>query len=210
MIPGRGCLRAMLILVVGLGVLGNIGDVAARHWATSKVEQRVRAVVPNAQGVHAHIRSWPFLKVVVTGRIDEMGGRIDRVTVNRLAFSDVEVEIHGLKVEVSPLISHGKVVVDHINSGSVSVSITAADLGKALGLPVSAGAAAFAVNGVPIAVSVRTSSRQVVIAGAGAVFTYLLPDASLLPCLPSATFAHGVVTLSCVFDHVPSAFTDLA
>ena len=39
--------------------------------------------------------------------------------------------------------------------------------------------------------------------------SFPLPDTSLLPCLPTVAFAHQAILLSCTFDHVPRAFTDL-
>ena len=211
MIPGRGCLRVVIIVVLGLGIVGDVGDVVARHWATSKIEQRIRAVAPDAQGVHAHIRSWPFVKVAVTGHVDEMGARIDQVTVQGLTFSNTDVEIHGLKVKQQQLVAHGKVVVEHISSGTVVTSITASSLSKVLGVPVTVGSSGFLVAGLPVTVSIRSSTRTVVITATGASATTVpLPALSLLPCTPTVAFAHQAATLSCSFTQVPSAFTSLA
>ena len=207
MIPGRGCITGIVILAVGLGGLGDVTDVVARHWTTSQIEKRIRATVPQAQGVHAHIRSFPFLKVLVNGHVDEMGGHIDHLTVARLTFDDIDVEIHGLRIKQGDLISNRKVVVTHIDTGTVSATLTAASLTQAFGVPVGVAANSLVASGVAVGVSVR-SSRQVVITVAGiGARSFPLPDASLLPCLPSVAFAHQAMVLSCSFDHVPSAFT---
>jgi hypothetical protein len=76
---------------------------------------------------------------------------------------------------------------------------------------VSIGTAGFLVSGLPVTVTVRSSSRDVALSAAGVPVTAVpLPDSSLLPCVPSAAFAHQVLTLSCRFTRVPSAFTSLA
>lgn len=203
---GKGCLITVVVVVGGGGALANVGDIAARHWATSQVEKRIRATVPNAQGVRAHIRSWPFVKVAVTGHVDEMGARIDRVTVSSLTFSSVDVEIHSLKIKTQPLVAHGKVVVNSIHNGTIAASITASALTSALGVPVSVGSTGFVVRGVPVSVSIRSRSVVVTAAGIG-VQSFALPALSLLPCAPSVAFSNQAAVLSCSFDHVPSAFT---
>jgi hypothetical protein len=210
--PGKGCLRLVIGLAMGLALLGQVVDVIARRYATSKIEQRIQVVVPDAHGVHAHIRSWPFLKVLITGHVDEMGARIDRVTTSTpLTFTNVTVELHGIRVEVQPLLTHGKVVVDRIASGTVSASINVTDLSRALGIPVTIGSGAFLVRGLPISMSVNGTSRRLSISAAGVTAaSFPLPNADLLPCVPSVAFSRQVVTLSCTFNHVPAALTSLA
>jgi hypothetical protein len=206
----RGCLVAIFGIVVGLGMVGGGVDIAARHYSTSRIEDRIRAVAPNASGVHAWIRGWPFLKVVINGNVDEIGARINRVQEKGITFSDFNVDVHGVHVQTGALLN-GKVVVESIKTGTVSVSILASDLTAALGVPVSVSATGFLAKGSLIHVSVNSAARTIAVAGVGIpAVAFPLPGTDLLPCTPVIAFTNQAVTLSCTFDHVPSALTNVS
>jgi hypothetical protein len=206
----RGCLFALLGIFAALGIIGGGVDIAARHYATSRIESRIRASVPEAQGVHAHILGWPFLKVGVTGHVDEIGARISRVVERGLVFSNVGVDLHGVKIKTGPLFN-GKVVVESIQRGTFTASVLASDLGAVLGTPVTIVGNAFSAHGATVNFSVDMGNRRLVITVAGIpTQTLPLPGVNLLPCAPAVTFAHQAVTLSCTFDHVPTALTNVA
>src|SRR5580704_7726572 len=95
---GRGCLVGLLGVVVALGLVAFGADIAARHYTTTKVEERISKSVPGATGVHAWIHSWPFLKVGVDGHVDDIGATIASLNVADLQFTSIRVELKGVRV----------------------------------------------------------------------------------------------------------------
>jgi hypothetical protein len=204
----RGCLFALLGILGGLSLLFEGADVAARHYATTKIEEHIRASAPEAQGVRARIRGWPFLKILVNGHVDVMGAHITRVVERGLAFTDVDLELHGIKIDQAKLISENRVAVQSIRTGTVTASITAGDLTSAVGVPLTITSSGVALRGAPVRVAINAAARTLVVSPAGlAALSLPLPGANLLPCVPAVAYAADRVTLSCTFTHVPSAFS---
>jgi hypothetical protein len=204
----RGCLLGLLGVVVGLGLIGEGVDVGARHFATSRIVQRIRSSAPEAHGVRARILGWPFLQVVVNGHVSEIGAHADTVVERGLTFRNVDVVLHGIKIDQGKLISQGKVTVKSISSGLVTASIAAGDLSSALGLPISAGSGGFLLRGTPVRVTIDGAARVVDVSAAGlAPVSLPLPGPNLLPCVPTVSYSGDTALLSCAFTRVPSAFT---
>jgi hypothetical protein len=201
----RGCLVGLLGAVLALLLVLEGSDILARHYATSKIAQRIRSREPSAQGVSVHIRSFPFLKVLLNGHVDEIGARIARITVGPLAFVDVDVELHGLTVQKGQVFQ-GHVNVTSLHTGTVTATVTAAALSQATGIPVTVGPGELIVRGIPVKVSVNPSTRQLLING---LQPFGLPSSDVLPCIPIVTFTAQGVGLSCTFTHVPSAFSNV-
>jgi hypothetical protein len=211
----RGCLVGLLGVVAGLALLGDLADVGTRHLATSKIEQRIGQSVPEASGVRARIRSWPFLKVAVDGHVDEIDAHVSKVLVKPLVFSDVGVELRGVRVSVADMVTDARVDVTHIARGTITLTVTEGDIERALVALVPGGvrppSAAVSTNVLShVVVSVDPVARRLVLAAPGfAKVSLALPGADLLPCIPAVAQAAASITLSCTFDHVPSAFTSL-
>ena len=209
----RGCLFGVLGVVAGLALLGELADVGARHLATSKVEQRISQAVPRANGVHVRIRSFPFLKVAVDGRIDEIDAHVSRIEVSPVAYTDVAVELRGVQVSVSDMVTDARIDVTHIDRGTVSVTMTESALFRALAGAPAGGSALGPVGSVldRAALSVDGQSRQLMVAIPGVAGVGLpLPGSAILPCTPALTRAPAAVTLSCTFHNVPAAFTSIS
>jgi len=209
----RRLLRWWLFGSLGVLVaLYLVADVAARRYATTQMEKRISAAVPEAQGVHGRIRSFPFLiKLVANGSVGEVGARLDRVVSGVLIFVDLDVDLRGVVLDKSELINHRKVRVTRIDRGTVTVDVTAADLSRALGRQVSIDPSGVFVGGAAagaqrVAVSVG-SGRQFVLTVGGAVVRATLPSDKVLPCLPGVQFAPGRVQLSCTFTEIPPALS---
>jgi hypothetical protein len=210
-VGARGCLIGLLGVVAGLALVGEVGDVGTRHYATTKIEQRISQQVPGASGVSAGINSWPFLKVAVDGHVDEINARIDQLVEQPLVFNDIEVELHGVRISVGDLLTDFRVNVVSIKQGDASVTVTAAALRQAI---VNEVPAATAVAGdvdsllAQVTVTVDPSTRHLVVAAAGVkVLDFPLPGPDVLPCIPNVAKGPASVTLSCTFDQVPTAFT---
>ena len=210
---GKGCLFGILGVLVALGLIGNVADVGARHYATSRIEAQIQTSVPGAHGVHGRIHSWPFLKVAVNGHVDEIGAHLDRVIVAPMVFSDVDVDVKGLRIDAQRLLSSGKLTVTHIAQGTIQLSVLDTDVSAALGVPVTIGSGQMTALGgaVRATLAVDTASRQLVIdVPRVRRFAFALPGVKLLPCLPAVALVPGRVTLSCQFDHIPDALTSVA
>lgn len=190
----------VLGVAAGLALLAEGADVGARHLATSKVQQRVSQSVPEASGVHAWIRSFPFLKVGLNGHVDEIGVRAARVVEKPLVFTDVSVDLRGVRLSVSQLATWAQIDVTHIDRGTIELTVTESSLAQAL--PPQAAAAASGAT-----VSINAAARQLVISVPGLAPVDLpLPKADLLPCTPQVTQSADRITLGCQFTQVPSAF----
>jgi len=202
----RGCLVGLLGVLVGLVFVGEAADITARHVATSKLESRIRQAVPGASGVSVSIRSWPFLKVAVDGHIDDIGAHVSRVEEDSVTFSDVVVELRGVRVSVSDLVTDAGVNVTEIVNGDVSLTITDDALAHALRLP--AGAAPTVGQVAALAVTVDAAKRELVVGLPGVPLAHLsLPSTAILPCVPLVAREQAAFSLSCAFDGVPAAFT---
>jgi hypothetical protein len=203
----------VLGVLAGLAVLGEAADVGARHYATSRIEQRVRQQVPGASGVRARIRSWPFLKVAVSGDVDEIGVTLDRVVVRPVAFTAVDVDLVGVRISVSDLLTASGIQVTGIRRGTVSLAVTEGDLERAIADVVPGTSGPLGANPLlgRALVSVDAKQRLLVVSPRGLPsFTLPLPGANILPCTPAVRESAAEVALSCTFTHVPAAFTSVA
>lgn len=203
----------MLGVVAGLAVLGSAADVGARHVATSKIEQRVKQRVPEASQVRARIRSWPFLKVVGDGAVDEVGVTATRVVEKPLVFTDVAVDLRSVRISVTDLVTSGSVTVTRIGRGTVSLAVTEQSLEQAV---LAREPRARSVLGTApllgrVALSVDAAHRQLVVTARGVgTLSLPLPGTSILPCTPAVAQTAGYVGLSCTFTRVPTALASLA
>jgi hypothetical protein len=194
----RGCLFGALGVLAGFAVVADVADVASRHLATSKVEQHIRQVVPHTAGVHGRIRSFPFLDVAVNGHIAELGARIDQLTVAPVVYTGLVIDLHGVRVSKSSMVTSLRVDVTHIRSGTVTFSLRFSDLLKAVP----------AVSPAQLRVSVDGTHRRLVLGRpSGSDVTLALPPTSIVPCLPGVAPGSDRLTLGCSFSAAPSAFT---
>ena len=207
----RGCLLGLLGAVVGLALVAALIDAGARHYATSRIEARIRVAAPESRGVKARIHSWPFLQVAVNGHIDEIGAHVAQLVEKPLVFSDVDVVMRGVRVDQGRLASEGRLVVTHVDSGNVTLTVTASDLAIAAGVPVAVAGAASEVASARVRISVDAATRQLVLDVAGLKrFAFGLPGSNMLPCIPHVAMVGSAATLSCAFTRVPDALTALA
>jgi len=194
----RGCLIGTLGVIVGIAAVGDAVDVGARHVATSKVEQHIRQVVPLATGVHGRIRSFPFVEVGINGRIDEIGAHIDQLGAAPVVYTDLVVDLRGARVSIGNIVTSFRLNVTQIERGTVTFTLTAASLQKAVPA-VPPGEVRASVDGA--------HRRLVLVPPSGSPVTLPLPPASLVPCTPGVAPGPDGLTLACSFTTVPSAFT---
>ena len=209
---GRGCLIGLTGVVVGLALIGDAADAAARHYVTTKVVERISASVPGASGVSARIHSFPFLKAAVGGSVDEIGAHVNLLVIQSLDFTDIDVDLRGVRISVGDLVN-GRLNVTRITRGTIVLSVTDASLVQAIvrSVPAAAAEASLIQSELPrLRITVNPATRQLVIALPGLARVDLgLPEANLLPCVPQVTSGATRMTLTCQFDHVPTAFSTL-
>jgi hypothetical protein len=194
----RGCLIGALGVVAGFAVVADVADVASRHLATSKVEQHIRQVVPHATGVHGRIRSFPFLDVAVNGHVGEIAARIDHLGVAPVVYTDVVIDLHGVRVAKSSMVTSLRVDVTRIQRGTVTFVLPSSDLQRAVP----------AVAPTQLRVSVDGLHRRLVLAPpTGSPVTVALPPTSVVPCVPGVAAGPDGLTLGCSFTVAPGAFT---
>jgi len=209
----RGCLLGLLGVAAGFAAVGLGVDVGARHLATARVESSVGSAVPGAHGIHARIHSWPFLKVALNGRVDEIGVHVDRLVEKPVTFTDVNVKLTGIDLRVGKLATGARVTIGTIRSGRATAEVTPAALAAAMGEPVGVDAAGRLTGGKPGAtpqpvVVKADQARHLFVAVPGVrVVALPLPGPDLLPCVPAVTNGGGLLNVSCTFDKVPTAFS---
>jgi hypothetical protein len=202
-----------LLVVAGLLFAG---DVFARRYATGQLSDRISAAVPEASGVHARIRSFPFVgKVVWDGRVDEVGAHIDRLAAARgVVFTNLDVDLRGVVFDGNDFVTSHQVTITHIREGTVTVSVTAQALTDALGrsVRIAGGLVSVAVLAGPLVqAGLALPARQLVLRVAGSpLLAVPLPSVKVLPCAPQLTVGDGVLTLRCTFTGIPDAFVRVA
>ena len=195
----RGCLVGLLGVAVGFAVVGDVADVGARHLATSKVEQRVRQVVPHTTGVHGRIESFPFLRVGLNGHIDEIGVRVDKLTSARVVYSHIVVDLKGARVSIGNMVTL-RVNVTEITQGTVSFTLASSDLAAA--------APSVAASGAPPTTAAVDGPLRLLVLDPSSAHPVVLPlpPASLVPCVPGVAPGPAGLTFGCSFTTVPTAF----
>jgi hypothetical protein len=206
-----GCLTTLIPIVVVIIGLLFAADVGARRYATSQLADRISSSVPEASGVHARIKSFPFVGRILThGDISVVGAHVDRYQGKGLVFSDIDVELRGATLDKKALINDRQARLTHIDNGTVSVGVTQEALSTALGrtVTVTPGAVTVAFTGSsPVRAQVGLFGPNLVVrAGFLQPITVPLPTGKLLPCLPALTMGQGRIDMHCSFTQIPDAF----
>ena len=122
----------MLAVICGLLFAG---DVFARRYATGQLTNRIAAAVPEASGVRARIRSFPFLgRLLWNGSVTEVGAHIDQLApVHGVSFTDLDVDLHDVRFDGHSFTTSHQVTLTRVGRGRVAVSLTQGALSAALG-----------------------------------------------------------------------------
>jgi LmeA-like phospholipid-binding len=211
-----GCLTTVVPALVVIGALLFAGDVFARRYATGQLSDRISAAVPEASGVHARIRSFPFVgKLFWDGHVDEVGAHIDRVAVGSVVFTNLDIDLRGVVFDGDAFVTSHRATLTKIRQGTVTASVTARALSAALGRPVhiTAGGVNVAVlAGLLVRAGIAlTPGRQLVLRVAGLpVVAVPLPSSNVFPCAPRLSVGEGAIVLRCAFTQIPHAFAGAA
>jgi len=173
--------RALLSLVVGLGV---VVEIAAIPLTSQIVQHEVAARDQNAATVKASVGTFPLLtRLLVTGKVNSVHVVLDRVTGQRLTFSEVDFDVRGVSIDRTALLQR-KFHVQDVDEGTVTATINLSDISPLAGRIASRAS----VNGHTLSLG-------------GLSFAL---SSSLFPCSPDATVEGDHITLACTFTEIPA------
>lgn len=201
-------MRKLLAVGIVLTVLGGL-DQGARVFAQSKLEERARAEVRGAASVDADISSFPFIgRLLVSGSVPSVEVRANRSELGDLVTGAIEVDLRDVRLERGALLS-GKVRLQSINSGTITLELDADALGRALKVPVSiaGGEARVTLAGQALPATVGADDGALVVE-VGGLRTLRVPisRSGLVSCgATAAEVAGNTVRLTCEIDEVPPA-----
>ena len=193
------------MVVVGLLL---VADVAARRASESQLERRIVKDVPGTTAASVRIDSLPFLgRLAVSGQVPAVHAVADDVTVQRLRFSQISVDLDDVRIDRGRFFRHRQIDLQEVERGFATAEITQADLRAALGnVPIVLDDGRIGVTIGDVTASVSVSLRDNVLrltAGRLTIPTITLPRIPLLPCVTDAVAEVGRLRLSCTLAEVP-------
>lgn len=202
-------LVGLVSLVVVVAILVGI-DLVARSWAQSQLASYARADA-HASSASASIGSFPVLyRLLATGSVPEVDVDLSEVPLGPLRLSSVAIDMHHVVMSRHALVYQRRVLLTGIASGSIDLTVTAAELSSAIGHQIQltdGGQVSFSVLGHSISVTPTIAAGDVLQLGftPSLVLRLTIPTSSLVPCVSTVTVTAGLLHLSCVLDHVPPA-----
>ena len=201
----RTKLLAAAAVVVALLV---VGDFVVRGLAEGQLADRARAAVPGATGADAEIRSFPFVgRLLVNGSVPDVRVRVDHVGAGPLAFTFVQVELHGVHLDRNRLFRDRKVRITSLDSGTATAELSDSELSRVLGVRVSSHGGRLTVTTGKVTAPGQVEARAGVLTITAARVPLLrirIPNAPLLSCPPEdVTVVDGGVRVSCTISRIP-------
>lgn len=200
-------LLALVVVLVGLDIAGRVvaqDDVAARAKSTT-----------GAQSASASIGGVPFLwHVLVDGDVPDVRVRLTDTSAGVLRAHEIDVDLRGVHIDRNALFSRRQVRVRAIDAGSATVTVTAADLSDAAGLPVTLpGQGVILVQAagrsIPASVAVEPGDVLVLTVAGHPVVRADLASSPLVPdCAMALRVGAGTLEVSCSVTPVPSRVVD--
>ena len=181
----------------------------ARAVAESQLRGRVatEAEVP-AASTTARIESFPFLgRLLTSGAVSRVRFSAADVTVERLTFARVALDIHEVTFDRDRLLSEGRVVLSSLQRGTAVAEVTQDQLSERLGVAVTleAGRARVRVAGQTVTATASVTDNTLRLSVAGLTVPSLrIPRLPLVPCVADAEILPGRIRLSCSVDEVPA------
>lgn len=194
------------LVVALLGVL----DAVAKGWAESQIESRAEAEAGAQANATADIDSFPFLgKLLVSGNAGDIDVRIRNVTAESLRFSRLTITLDDVKLDRGEMFS-GDAEVRSIDSGTITMRFTAADLTEAIGMPVeiSGGRVTVTVRGVAVSATPEATTEGSVRLQASGLpaLNVPVPQTRLVNCaVDTVTVRDGELRASCTIEEIPPA-----
>lgn len=202
----------LLLAVVVVG--GFAADMVLKGRAEARLEAEVTARSPDASGVRARIRSFPFLaRLLTSGTVSEVDITAQHANPGGVALTDLVVRLDEVELDVDEA-KKGRAVVRSIGRGSVRADLGQDQINARLPRPVQVqlqeGRAVITGPGGAEATLVLTPEGVVQLRIANrTVLDLRIPVTTLLPCRPTAAFVPGALRLSCSFTEVPELLRNL-
>ena len=193
--------------MVTIGLL-VVADVAARRASESQLERRILEDVSGATAATVRIDSLPFLgRLALSGQVAAVHATADDVTVSRLRFSRIAVDLDDVTIDRGRFFRHRQIDLEDVERGFATAEITQADLRAVLGdvpIVLEDGRIGVTIGGVTASVSVSLQDNVLRLnAGRLTIPTITLPRIPLLPCVTDARAELGRLRLSCTLATVP-------
>lgn len=204
-------------VAVALLVILGIGDAVTRMYAQDRVASQINQRVPGSSST-VRISSFPFVgKLLATGKVDKITAHVKHVTASGFTFDQIDVTLHGVRIDRNQLIGSQHVQVNSISTGTVHADISEQAIDQALqtlGQPAVVhlvqGAAELTVAGVTVRSPVTIVNNAVQLMIGHQAVNVPVPQLPVLPCVATAVVTPGRLDLSCTFHQVPSAFLKAA
>lgn len=194
----------LLAVVAGLLVAADIG---VRSVAESQLRDRVVAAVSPGGATSARISSFPFVaRLLTSGDVARIRVAAADVTVERLTFATVSVDLQDVTLDKTRLFSERKIVLESLGKGTATAELTQDRLSDALGVPVTLtpGHIGVQVAGQQVTAMATVSDNTLRVTVAGLSVPGLkIPTLPLLPCVANAVVLAGRIRLTCSVDQVP-------
>ena len=176
--------------------------------AESQLRDRVAAEAGAQGATTARITSFPFLvRLLASGDVSRIRVAAADLTVERLTFTRVAVDLHQVTLDRDRLLSEGKVVLESLGRGTAEAEVTQEQLSERLGVPVTLepGRARVRVAGqtVTATASVSDNTLRLTVSGVSAP-SLRIPKLPLVPCVADAVILQGRIRLTCEVDQVPA------
>ena len=185
-----------------------MADLGARSVVESELEERVELEAQPAGDTTARISSFPFLaRLLTTGEVSRLTVAAAGVTVERLTFARLAVDLDDVTLDRDRLLSERKIVLTDLRRGTAEAEVTQEELSERIGVPVTLepGRARVRVAGqtVTATASVDDNTLRLSVSGVS-VPSLRIPKLPLVPCVADAVILPGRVRLTCTVDEVPA------
>ena len=197
----------ILVLVAGYTAL----DLGGRAVAENQLARALRSKT-HAGTASATISSFPFLfDLLVRGEVGRIDVQLLNVPIGKLEVSRIVVDARDLQIDRHALFLSRKVRVTGISSAQVRVTVTAAELSKAIGRRIALAAPDTIEVGIgPIMVpaTIGVAEGHLLTIGEGGLRLLdidLTTSAAIPRCAMSLVVIPGSATLSCSVSPVPAS-----
>lgn len=198
---------ASVIVFLGAGYVAL--DLAARSVAENQLAHAIRTRTA-AQSVAVQVDSVPFLfDLVVRGSVQVVDVQLVQVPVGKLDVARIDVSARTVRIDRHDLLGSRRVHATSISSAAVSVTVTAAELSKAIGHRVvlaGSDTVKVAIGPVMVPATIGVIDGHVLTVGEDGVqlLGIDLATSAVVPrCAMKLTVSHDSATLICHVAPVP-------
>jgi hypothetical protein len=144
--------------------------------------------------------------------VSHAGVHVANITTDTLVFAEVNVDLHGVRLDRARLFGDRKARITSIDHGTITAIVTQQALTAALHVPVTMaqGAISLAVAGqdIPVTPRVNANGRLTLTGALSRPFALAIPASDYIPCVSNVAVLAGKLQLSCEIHEVPPALLD--